>query len=42
MKILQLVTAVGGAGQTGGVAEVAITQTEILRGLGHEVTLLGG
>jgi glycosyltransferase involved in cell wall biosynthesis len=42
LRVLQLVTAVGGAGQTGGVAEVAITQTEILRGLGHEVTLAGG
>jgi glycosyltransferase involved in cell wall biosynthesis len=42
VKILQLVTAVGDAGRTGGVAEVAITQTEILRGLGHDVTLLAG
>jgi glycosyltransferase involved in cell wall biosynthesis len=42
VKILQLVTAVGDAGRTGGVVEVAITQTEILRGLGHEVTLLAG
>jgi glycosyltransferase involved in cell wall biosynthesis len=42
VKILQLVTAVGDAGRTGGVAEVAMLQTEILRGLGHDVTLLGG
>jgi glycosyltransferase involved in cell wall biosynthesis len=42
VKILQLVTAVGEVGRTGGVAEVAMMQTEILRGLGHDVTLLAG
>ncbi len=42
MKILQFVTAVGDVGRTGGVAEVAMTQTEILRSMGHDVTLLAG
>ena len=42
MKILQLLTAVDDAGRTGGVAEVALTQTEILRARGNDVTLVAG